>query len=75
MSKHEKVPETRDDAAIKPNREQRRHPEKLQQAENEPLSRSTDMQDELLEQGNQDVTSVRAKNSGHGKKTADKWNQ
>ncbi|HET8607967.1 MAG TPA: hypothetical protein VFL66_13185 [Gaiellaceae bacterium] len=23
----------------------------------------------------QDVTSVRAKNSGHGKKTADKWNQ
>jgi hypothetical protein len=23
----------------------------------------------------QDVTSVRAKNQGHGKKTADKWNQ
>jgi hypothetical protein len=23
----------------------------------------------------QDVTSVRAKSSGHGKKTADKWNQ
>jgi hypothetical protein len=23
----------------------------------------------------QDVTSVRAKNTGHGKKTADKWNQ
>jgi hypothetical protein len=23
----------------------------------------------------QDVTSVRAKNEGHGKKTADKWNQ
>jgi hypothetical protein len=23
----------------------------------------------------QDVESVRAKNSGHGKKTADKWNQ
>jgi hypothetical protein len=23
----------------------------------------------------QDVQSVRAKNSGHGKKTADKWNQ
>jgi hypothetical protein len=23
----------------------------------------------------QDVTSVRAKTSGHGKKTADKWNQ
>lgn len=23
----------------------------------------------------QDETSIRAKNSGHGKKTADKWNQ
>jgi hypothetical protein len=23
----------------------------------------------------QDVTSIRAKGSGHGKKTADKWNQ
>ena len=23
----------------------------------------------------QDVTSVRAKSTGHGKKTADKWNQ
>jgi len=23
----------------------------------------------------QDVTSIRAKSSGHGKKTADKWNQ
>jgi hypothetical protein len=23
----------------------------------------------------QDVSSVRAKNTGHGKKTADKWNQ
>jgi hypothetical protein len=72
MTKPEHVPETKD---VKPNREQRRHPEKLQQAENDPLSRSTDLQDELLEQGSQDVTSVRAKNSGHGKKTADKWNQ
>ena len=26
-------------------------------------------------QAPQDVMSVRAKNSGHGKKTADKWNQ
>ena len=25
--------------------------------------------------GPQDVTSVRARSSGHGKKTADKWNQ
>ena len=27
------------------------------------------------DRGNQDVFSVRDKNSGHGKKTADKWNQ
>jgi hypothetical protein len=30
---------------------------------------------EIAERGSQDVQSVRAKNSGHGKKTADKWNQ
>jgi hypothetical protein len=30
---------------------------------------------EILERGTQDVQSVRAKNTGHGKKTADKWNQ
>jgi hypothetical protein len=32
---------------------------------------------EQIHAGNtpQDVTSVRAKSSGHGKKTADKWNQ
>lgn len=30
----------------------------------------------LIEHGRtQDVRDVRAKNSGHGKKTADKWNQ
>jgi hypothetical protein len=72
MTKHEKVPETKD---IKPNREQRRHPEKFERPENEPMSRSHEAQPEILEQGNQEVTSVRAKNSGHGKKTADKWNQ
>jgi len=32
-------------------------------------------QDNLVQQGNQDVRDERAKNSGHGKKTADKWNQ
>jgi hypothetical protein len=74
MAKNEKVPGMKD-MTVKPNREQRRHPEKLEQAENEPLSRSTELQDELLQQGTQDVTSVRAKNTGHGKKTADKWNQ
>ena len=72
MTKKEHVPETKD---VKPNREQRRHPETFAQPEDENLSRSTDLQDELVEQGGQDVASVRAKNSGHGKKTADKWNQ
>ena len=35
-----------------------------------------DKSGDLLAAGTpQDVTSVRAKASGHGKKTADKWNQ
>ena len=38
--------------------------------------RSSDVQQKLVDQSTpQDVQSVRAKNSGHGKKTADKWNQ
>lgn len=32
-------------------------------------------QDNLIEQGPQDVRDERKKNTGHGKKTADKWNQ
>ena len=60
---------------VKPNREQRRHPEKFEHPVNEPPHRATDAPDEPLEHGNQDVARVRAKNSGHGKKTADKWNQ
>ena len=72
MPKNEKVPETKN---VKPNREQRRHPEKFERPENEPVSRSHEPQPEIPEHGNQEVTSVRAKNSGHGKKTADKWNQ
>jgi hypothetical protein len=69
MAKQERVPETQD-LDVKPNREQRRHPERLEDA---ALSR--DLQPEIVEQGSQDVQSVRAKNSGHRKKTADKWNQ
>jgi hypothetical protein len=72
MANKEHVPETKN---VKPNREQRRHPEKFERPEDENLARSTDAQDEVVEQGAQDVASVRAKNSGHGKKTADKWNQ
>ncbi len=36
----------------------------------------TNKQAEVFDAGTpQDVSSVRAKNQGHGKKTADKWNQ
>jgi hypothetical protein len=36
----------------------------------------TNKQDEVFRADTpQDVSSVRAKSSGHGKKTADKWNQ
>jgi hypothetical protein len=36
----------------------------------------TNKQREILDAKTpQDVTSVRAKSAGHGKKTADKWNQ
>ena len=65
MAKHEKIPGTTE---TKPNREQRRHPEKFAQPENEPLNRD----DQLVQH---DVPDPRAKKSGHGKKTADKWNQ
>ena len=51
---------------VKPNREQRRHPEGRPQ--DHPLARDTDAP-EL------NVPDVRAKNSRHGKVTADKWNQ
>ena len=39
-------------------------------------SAMTSKHEDLVQPGApQDVLSVRAKNSGHGKKTADKWNQ
>ena len=59
------------------NREQRRHPEKIEQLEDgmQPPDRPQSSQSDIVKQGSQDVQSVRAKNSGHGKKTADKWNQ
>jgi hypothetical protein len=64
--KQPRVPEMRE---VKPNRAQRRHPERV---EDEPLSRAVPLP-ELQEP--QDVTDPRAKNSGHRKKTADNWNQ
>jgi len=69
MAKQERVPETREP---KPNREQRRHPQ--QAGTGKGGSASRDVQESVLHES-QDVASVRAKNSGHGKKTADKWNQ
>jgi hypothetical protein len=67
------------------NREQRRHPEKLEQLEHEaehggqppPDLEPNAVPDEQMRKTDrtQDDLSVRAKNSGHGKKTADKWNQ
>ena len=58
------------------NREQRRHPEKLEEdAGVEPMHSPQSSQHDLVEPGNQDAQSVRAKSTGHGKKTADKWNQ
>ena len=59
---------------MKPNREQRRHPERTPgeiQPADRPQSRSTTSS----RARNPDVQNVRAKPSGHGKKTADKWNQ
>ena len=64
------------------NREQRRHPEKLDQptaqpdkpghGENPKVSPENEMRGKDRQQ---DDMSVRAKNTGHKKKTADKWNQ
>ncbi len=52
-----------------PNREQRRHPERTERPASEPERELVDPKRP------QDVQDPRAKSSGHGKKTADKWNQ
>jgi len=57
------------------NREQRRHPEKAFEEEVPPNEHAPPKELDIHRTGPQDVSSVRAKNSGHGKKTADKWNQ
>lgn len=67
MPKKHRVPETTD-VNVKPNREQRRHPERAGGDADEPIAREPHLEE-------QDAPSVRAKSSGHGKKTADKWNQ
>ena len=79
--KRERVPEMRD---TRPNREQRRHPERVPSPpEDDPLAREELPPDQqappkrqkVFRHGPQDVTDERAKNSGHKKKTADNWNQ
>ncbi|MDX6480937.1 MAG: hypothetical protein QOG85_1447 [Gaiellaceae bacterium] len=61
--KQPRVPEMHD---IKPNREQRRHPEGKSQ--DTPMTRDTDIPVP-------NMPDVPAKSTGGGKKTADKWNQ
>ena len=56
------------------NRERRRHPE--QKRDEQKLDPQHGPEQEMLGHDRpQDEFSVRAKNSGHKKKTADKWNQ
>ena len=62
--KQARVPEMRE---VKPNREQRRHPERM--PEDEPLAREEQPPKDM------DVADPRLKSSGHKKKTADNWNQ
>jgi hypothetical protein len=56
------------------NREQRRHPEKDEQPHDE-VPKHAPVDDMLSARRTPDDLSVRAKSTGHGKKTADKWNQ
>ena len=57
------------------NREQRRHPDRLERPGVQPPERPQSAEHDLIKARDQDVLDARAKNSGHGKKTADKWNQ
>jgi hypothetical protein len=63
------------------NREQRRHPERFEQGAPptkdpiQPAEKPQSAEHDLVKARAADVLDTRAKNSGHGKKTADKWNQ
>jgi hypothetical protein len=59
------------------NREQRRHPEKLEQLEQpgHPDPKQDPQAELAAPEREQEDQSVRAKSTGHKKKTADKWNQ
>jgi hypothetical protein len=60
---------------VAPNREQRRHPERLEPDTPLPPDKPQSSMRDLIREGGPDVADPRAKSSGHGKKTADKWNQ
>jgi hypothetical protein len=74
MTKKAHVPETREPRL---NRELRRHPEKIDPKKIDAAehARVRAEQETILKRGTDDDVSVRAKSTGHGKKTADKWNQ
>jgi hypothetical protein len=63
------------------NREQRRHPERFDEEARPkkdpilPADKPQSPEHDLVKARAADVLDARAKNSGHGKKTADKWNQ
>jgi hypothetical protein len=57
------------------NRQERRHPERVGKGGVLPNERPQSSHHDIAEYGGQDPESVRAKGSGHRKKTADKWNQ
>ena len=56
------------------NREQRRHPKQVEQPSHERTNENPH-EEMLRPERPPDEYDVRAKSSGHGKKTADKWNQ
>jgi hypothetical protein len=59
------------------NRQQRRHPKQAERQPGavQPPDRPQSSQHDIAKAANPDVQSERAKSTGHGKKTADKWNQ
>jgi len=57
------------------NREQRRHPDKTNDPPGHRDPKENPADEQLGPERTQDDFSVRAKNTGHKKKTADKWNQ
>lgn len=72
MAKQKTVPPTQ---AQPLNREQRRHPEARSSRPKDERPLHPPLEDMVSAARVPDDLSVRAKSSGHGKKTADKWNQ